>query len=328
MRGVLVETAGPAESLRVQDIPEPSPGAGEISIKVSYAGVGFVDTLFRAGAFDLPMPLIPGIEVTGHVLKVGDGVDRFTVGQPVAATLNDFGRGMRAGGYAEVAVAHSSMAVPVPDDADLAKITAGLVNGATAWIALHDLARLGVSDDVLVLGASGGLGSITGRLAALHPARRVFGVTGSPHKNLFGSSAWTEIIRGSELESVLDDLTDGRGVDIVIDPVGDELRSQAFERLAPFGRHVVLGDASGNDRSFSADSAWLNTRQVIGFNMGGTAHLIPDRVQNALSAVVGLIHRGVLQEVEPAVLPLEQAAQVHQTLENRTAPAKTVLSIV
>jgi NADPH2:quinone reductase len=308
------------------ELPQPLPGRGELSVDVEFAGVGFVDTLFRAGAFELPMPLTPGIEVTGRVREMGPDVVGFQVGQPVAALLNDFGRGPRAGGYAEIAVAHASMAIPLPEDADLARIAAVQVNGVTAWIALHHLARLNVQDDVLVLGASGGLGSITSRLAAVHPARRVIGVVGSAAKRP-SAAACTDVIIGTDIEAALNEITSGRGVDVVIDPVGGELRTQAFGRLAAFGRHVVLGNASGQDQPISGDAAWLGTRQLIGFSLGGVAHLVPDQIHAAASAVVELVHRDVLREPAPSVLPLDQVVEVHRALERRSAPAKTVLAM-
>jgi NADPH2:quinone reductase len=172
MRAVMVERPGPPDVLRVTEVSEPIPGDGELSIDVEYAGVGFVDTLFRRGEFALPTPFTPGLEVTGRVRALGAGVTGFTAGQPVAALLNDFGRGPRAGGYAEVAVAHASMVTLVPAGSDLATVAAALVNGVTGWLALHDLARLRSGEDVLVLGASGGLGGTVSRLAALHPAGR------------------------------------------------------------------------------------------------------------------------------------------------------------
>jgi NADPH:quinone reductase len=326
MRAVVVTTPGPAESLQMVELPQPSPGRGELSVDVEFAGVGFVDTLFRAGAFDLPTPFTPGIEVTGRVRELGPGVVGFQVGEPVAALLNDFGRGPRGGGYAESAVAHASMATPLPEDADLARIAAILVNGVTAWIALHHLARLNVQDDVLVLGASGGLGSTTSRLAAVHPARRVIGVVGSAAKRP-SAAACTDVILASDLETALNELTGGRGVDVVIDPVGGELRTQAFERLAAFGRHLVLGNASGQDQPISADAAWLGTRHLIGFSLGGVGHLVPDLVRAAASAVVQLVHRDVLREPAPSVLPLDQVVDVHRALEGRSAPPKTVLAM-
>ncbi|WP_165977731.1 alcohol dehydrogenase catalytic domain-containing protein [Nonomuraea diastatica] len=105
MRAVVVQQPGTVDALEPGEVPAPAPGSGEITIEVEYAGVGFVDTLFRAGAFDFPTPFIPGIEVTGRVREVGDGVTGFEAGQPVGALLNDFGRAPRAGGYAEVATA-------------------------------------------------------------------------------------------------------------------------------------------------------------------------------------------------------------------------------
>jgi NADPH:quinone reductase len=327
MLAIVVTTPGPAESLQMVELPQPTPGPGELSVDVEFAGVGFVDTLFRAGAFALPMPLTPGIEVTGRVREVGPGVVGFQVGQPVAALLNDFGRGPRAGGYAEIAVAHASMATALPADADLARIAAVLVNGVTAWIALHNLARLHVEDDVLVLGASGGLGSITSRLATVHPARRVIGVVGSPAKRPTAAAACTDVILASDLETAVNEFTSGRGVDVVIDPVGGNLRVHAFDRLAAFGRLVVVGNASGQDQPISGDVAWLGTRQLIGFSLGGVAHLVPDQVSAAISAIVELVHRDVLREPVPSLLPLDQVAEAHRALEDRSAPAKTVLAI-
>ena len=327
MRAVVVTTPGPVESLQVAQIPDPTAGAGELLIDVGFAGVGFVDTLFRAGSFALPTPFVPGLEVTGRVREVGAGVTGFAVGQPVGALLNDFGRRNRAGGYAEIAVAHSSMAVPLPENADLASIAGVLINGVTAWMALHDLARLRVDDVVLVLGASGGLGGTVSRLAAVRPARRVIGVVGSEAKRASAAQECTDVIIGAELNTAIDELTNGRGVDVVVDPVGGQLRVQSFERLAPFGRFLVLGNASGQDPALSGDSVWHGTRQLMGFGLGAIAHLVPEQVHTAISAVVDLAHRGVLREPAPVVVPLDEVVEVHRALENRSAPPKTVLAI-
>lgn len=327
MRAITVTEPGPAGALRITELPDPSPSTGELSIDVEFAGVGYVDTLFRSGALTLPLPFTPGIEVTGRVRELGPGVTGFRPGQLVAALLNDFGRGMRAGGYAEIAVAHASMAVPLPVGADLARCAAVIVNGVTAWIALHSLARLRVHDDVLVLGASGGLGSAARRLASVHPARRVVGVVGSPSRRSAAPAECTDVLVASDLATAAGELTDGRGVDVVVDPVGGESRTRAYDRLAPFGRLLVLGNASGEDPALSADAAWHGTRQILGLSLGAVAHLIPDEVAAAAAAVVGLLHRGILREPDPSVLPLERAAEVHRALEDRTAPPKTVLAV-
>jgi NADPH2:quinone reductase len=325
MRAAVTEQFGPPQSLRVAELPLPEPQQDEVSIDVDYAGVGFVDTLLRAGAFPLSTPMVPGIEVTGRIRAVGPGVRQFVVGQRVAALLNDFGRCDRAGGYAEVAVAHHTMASAVPEGVDLARVAAVISNGVAAWMALREVARLSPRDRVLVLGASGGLGATTARIAALQPAAQVIGVVG--HDPDRAPRECTDVIVADELDEQLDRLAPDGKVDVVIDPVGGPQRVTAYEHLAPFGRLVVLGDASGDDRHLSADDAWLGTRVIAGLSVGGIAHLRPVAIADALAAIINLVARGVLNEPPPALEPLQNAAAVHTALESRTAPAKTVLSL-
>ena len=325
MRAAAIDEFGPPENLRIVERPIPEPAENEISIDVQYAGVGFVDTLLRSGAFPMSTPLVPGIEVTGRVRAIGPGVEDRAVGEIVAALLNDFGRTQRAGGYAEVAIAHHTMVAPVPEHVDLARVTTVITNGATAWIALREVARLHPQERVLVLGASGGLGATAARLAALLPAAQVIGVVGRDPSH--APTECTDVILADELESQLDKLTRDGTVDVVLDPVGGPLRAAAYRRLAPFGRHIVLGDASGEDTPFSGDDAWLQTRLIAGLSIGGIAHLRPELINEALSAVISLVSRGALHEPTPAIAPLDAAAAVHQALANRTAPTKTLLSL-
>jgi NADPH2:quinone reductase len=254
-------------------------------------------------------------------------VDGFRIGQPVAALLNDFGRGSRAGGYAEVAVARTGLVTAVPEGANLACVAAALVNGVTAWIALHRLARLQTSDDVVVLGASGGLGGTASRLAAIYPARRVIGVVGSDAKRRFVPGECTDVILAAQLGAALTEITDGRGVDVVIDPVGGQLRAQLYERLAPFGRLIVLDNASGQDQALSSDAAWHGTRHLAGLSLGGITHLGTAHISAAASTVVKLVHRGVLHEPDSTLRPVSQVSEIHRALENRCAPPKTVLAL-
>ena len=198
------------------------------------------------------------------------------------------------------------MTAVVPEDADLAAVTAVIANGVAGWLALHRLARLQPRDRVLVLGASRGIGATTCRMAALFPAAQVIGV-----------------VSGDVGREVTGDGT----VDVVIDPVGGSMREVALARLAPFGRHILVGNASGADAPFSGDECWLQTRLIAGLNVGGIAHVGPDAVGEALAAVVALVARGALQEPAPAIESLEDAAAVHHASENRTAPGKTLLAV-
>jgi hypothetical protein len=131
---------------------------------------------------------------------------------------------------------------------------------------------------------------------------------------------------GSELSGLLAGSTDGRGLDIFNDPVGGALRELAFQHLAPFGRHIVLGNASGDDRPFSGDAVWLDSKQVIGLSLGGIAHLIPDRVSAALESIFLCVERGTLHLAGAAIRPLEEVPAAHRALESRSALTKTELS--
>jgi len=177
----------------------------------------------------------------------------------------------------------------VADDADLARMAAVLINGVTAWMALHTLVRLRVADDVVVFGVSGGLGGTAAHLAALHPARRVISVVGTETKRRTAPTECTDVVVAADSARSVDGLTAGRGVDVVMEPVGGDLRAHAYEYLAPFGRLVVLGNASGEDRALSSDDAWHGTRQVGGLSLGAVAHLVAKDVAAALSAVVALV---------------------------------------
>jgi len=321
LAAVVHRTGGPS-ALSVEDREPPSPGVGEISIDVAYAGVGFVDTLLRSGAFPLATPFVPGIEVTGVVRAIGAGVEGFSVGQPVAALLNDFGRVQRAGGYAQVAVAHSSLAVELPGGADLPRITSALVNGVTAWMALRDIARVDSADTVVVPGSGGGLGGTTVRLAALLQCHRVVGVVS--HDPTRAPAECTDVVLTRDLEAWLGA---GESVDVVIDSVGRPLRQLLFDHLAPFGRLVVLGNASGADVALSSDAAWHATRTVTGLSLGRIAHSHSDAVRAALRAVVDLVASGNLAEPAPDIEPLTRVRAVHEAIADRTAPAKTVLDV-
>jgi NADPH2:quinone reductase len=309
--------------LEYRELPTPEPSPDEVSIDVAYAGVGMVDSLFRDGSIPLELPFIPGIEATGSVRAVGRNVVDLKPGDRVAVLLNDFGRVQRVGGYAEVAVAHQDMTARVPEGADLVATTAALANGVTAWIALHALAKVTSEDTVVVLGASGGLGATAVRVAAAIPARRVVAVVGRDVSRAPAEAG--EVVLADDFATWLD--AQGDSIDVVVDPVGGTLRAEAFRHLAPFGRHLVLGDASGNDVEISSDAAWLATRSLIGFSLGAVAHRAPQLVRSAMDDVIGLVASGVLVEPDPEVVPLSDVVSVHERIVSRRAPAKTLLAV-
>jgi NADPH2:quinone reductase len=178
VKAVSIAKAGGPDVLRLVQQADPKPAAGEVTIDVAYAGVGLVDTLFRRGSLPIPFPLVPGIEVSGHIRELGDGVSDLKIGQPVAALLNDFVNLPGCGGYTQMARARAALTIPVVAGCSLSDAASMLVNGTTAWMALRDVARVKPGEKILVLGATGGLGGSIGKIARTTSAEQVVGMVG------------------------------------------------------------------------------------------------------------------------------------------------------
>lgn len=318
MKAMIVREFGDADSLKLADVPTPEPGPGEITIDVAYTGVGFVDTLLRAGRFDFArLPLIPGIEVTGYVRSVGDGVSSLAPGQKVAALLTDFtvgGTGM--GGYAEVARAKAALTIPLRPADDLVTIAATVVNGATAIMAVSGL-KPGAS--VAISGASGGLGRCLIAAAKAAGAAVIMAISSkvSLREALLQAGA-TQVATPEEFRHAAD------GLDVAFDTVGGDLRLELLRRLKTLGCLMLLGNASGEDTALPGDEVWLRSLQVQGLATGGLSSLVPDRVADAARAALDLAPHtagGI------AVLDLDQAKDAHVALESGRGPGKFVLKV-
>lgn len=327
MRAVVATTYGGPDVLEMSDVPAPEPGPGEVTIAVEAAGVGLVDTLLRSGRFDLlAPPFVPGIEVAGRIASIGDGVCDLAVGQRAAALLNDFFRGGRAGGYAELARARADLVAPVPETVTPAEAAGLAVNATTALLALQRAGHLRPADVVVVLGASSGVGGEAAGVARALGAAHVIGIVSSEGKRTRAREyGCTEVV-------VARDPAENRHLaalrpDVVVDPVGGALRRQLIGQLAPLGRYVVVGDASSTDTTLAPDSLWHASTAVAGLSLGGIAHLQPRLVRNALTEALTLKSRGALTGPAPHVVPLQEAGRVHHTLEERSAPGKVVLDV-
>lgn len=325
MRVMTVVQPGGPESLVLDHAPTPRPGPGELTIDVAYAGVGYVDTLFRNGTFPLPPPFTPGIEVSGHVREVGGGVTDVQVGDRVAALLNDFGRGSLAGGYAEVALARADLVFPLPSQLRLPAAAGAVVNGTTAWLALEELAAVRKDDILLVLGATGGVGEAVIRLAASMGVRNIIAAVRdvSSRPQVLAAGA-TQVVPRADLQPAVSSLAPD-GVDVVVDPVGGAARAAALDLLAPRGRLALVGTASGQDVSLSTDSIWHRSITVSGVSVGGIAHLATQQIAEAAEAA--LLVLAARDGLRPAVVLLEDVASVHAALESGNGPAKTVLAV-
>ena len=252
----IVSFDGPS-GLRYQDAPAPEPGPGQIAVDVDYAGVGYVEALFAEGFVPIDLPWTPGLEVTGRVRALGDGVNGYRLGDAVVALTITGG-----GGYGQVAVAPAELVTPLPEGLDPVLAAAVPANTTTALVALEEIARLRRGESVLVHAAAGGLGSQMGQVARLLGASRVVGVTRSEAKR-------QEILDlGYDEAWLTEDLADAEPAqfDVIADPVAGPARLRSLDLLRTAGRLLVLGDASqAEDQRVSTTSLWLRGIGVIEF---------------------------------------------------------------
>lgn len=332
MKAVQLEQFGGPEVLRLVDLPNPVPGPGEILIRVESAAVNWSDTMRRsrmAYPFPTPLPFVPGGEVAGTVAALGDGVDSPPVGTPVFALVGSDGRG----GYAEYAVAQAPLAVPRPDGVDADAAAAIMVAGGTAMVMLRHAVRLSPGESVLVEGAAGGVGTYAVQIAKAIGAGTVLAAAGSndrraavlelgaDHAIDYTDPNWSDAVRH---------LLPG-GVDAVLQCAGAPTMSAAFGVLAPFGRMVVYGFASGEQGALSAADQHrlfyepVLNQTVSGFNIGLWFGMRPDLAVPLLAELIGLVASGHVAPRIGAVLPLSDAAQAHRLLERRGVVGKIIL---
>ncbi|MEU5883327.1 zinc-binding dehydrogenase [Spirillospora sp. NPDC047279] len=321
MRAVTIPAFGGADVLRLDEVKVPEPGPGQVSIDVAYAGANFAEVLYRRGVVDVPLPFVPGIEVAGHVRALGPDVEGLRVGEPVAAlTIVD------SGGYAEVAVTSADLVVSLDGGAlggalGLDVAAAVPSNGTTAFLVLDRVARIEPGESVLVHAAAGGVGSQLGQAARLLGAGRVVGTVGGPAKieaaKAFG---YDEVVLRDELEGQ-------DRFDIVVDMVGGPARRSGLDALAPMGRLVVMGNASGaEDVGIAANELWFTNKTVSGFNLAAFSAAFPAEAGRALRRAVAAAAAGDLR-VQVAALPLEEAAEAHRRIESGATTGKLVLKV-
>lgn len=329
MKAIIIDQPGGPETLRERDLPDLQPMRGMLTIDVAYAGVGYVDVLLRRGAFGplLPMPVTPGLEVSGYVRAIGEGVEGFSIGQPVVAmTLHELG------GYATQAYARPALTVPLDQlgaDIDLITAASAIVNLTTAYMAVKDASTMQEGDTVLVHAAAGGLGSFIGQVAKRLGAGRVLGTVGSAEKVKLAASLGYDamFVRSDFVEQTLQ-ATERKGVHVAFDPVGGAMRKQSLEVLRPLGQLVVVGNASGQeDVQQSYNELWLSNKTITGFALGGYSQIAPEEVGQAAKAALQMLAKKELHSEVFGVYPLHNASDVHILLEQGKTVGKLVLSM-
>ena len=323
MRAVVVPAYGGPEVMSVQDVREPVPGPGEVSVSVRFAGVNYTDVRNRRGhGLGVP-PFIPGVEVSGTVRAVGDGVTALRAGQPVAA----FTRGH---GYAEVATASADLTIPLTEDvAGRPESAAMLITVPLALLLCRRVARVATTETVLLHSAAGGVGTVAGQLARRMGLRPLLGTAGDAAKAEYARQhGFGAVFSYDDFAEGVLAATGGRGVDVVLDPVGGEVRARSFPLVATFGRLVTYSNISG-EPEIAPDAEWLRARCIgyVGFSAGQLSGRDPGVMRPMLEEAARLVGSGEIDPGVSGVYPLEQAADAHQVFEDRAAHGKHILAV-
>ncbi|OLZ42596.1 NADPH:quinone reductase [Natrinema saccharevitans] len=322
MKAIEVESYGDSDELSVVDVPTPEPEAGEVRIEIEAAGINFADIMQRRGHYPSgpEAPYVPGMEAAGTVDAVGEGVDDLSVGDRVVGMLD-------TGGYAEYVTAPADLLFPIPEAMSFDEAAGFPVQFLTAHACLFEWGGLEADESVLIQAAAGGVGTAAVQLASNHGAE-VFGTASTQEKlDLAAELGCDHPINYTETDfrEIVEAETDGEGVDLVLESVGDDVFDRSLDAMAHFGRMVTYGVASGVPAEVSNQRLLFENKTVKGFHLGQAAMHDPDRVMQAVPELTEGLASGDLEIILGESFALEDAAEAHQYIEDRKSSGKIVL---
>ncbi|GLW19462.1 NADPH:quinone oxidoreductase family protein [Streptomyces kronopolitis] len=313
----------PREVMRLEEVPDPQPGPGQLLLRVRAANINFPDALLCRGLYQVrpPLPFTPGVEVCGEVLAVGEGATG-ALGARVLAQppLPD-------GGLAELAVVDAATVRPAPEALDDAEAAALHVGYQTGWFALHRRARLQPGETLLVHAAAGGVGSAAVQLGKAAGAR-VIGVVGGAEKARVARELGCDLVldrRRDDLVAAVKEATGGRGADVVYDPVGGEAYAKSVKCIAFEGRIVVVGFAGGAIPTPALNHALVKNYAILGLHWGLYQTKEPAAIDACHEELTKLAAQGTVKPLIGGRVPLAAAADAVQQVADGTSVGRLVV---
>lgn len=324
MKAVVAHAFGPPESLTLEEYAERRPEPGEVSIRLHWAGVSFVDVLMATGKYQYrpPLPFTPGTEFSGEVLEVGAGVEGLACGDRVCG-------GNMGGIFAQQVTLPAARVQKLGGEVCMRQAAVLRASYLTAWYGLVVCAGLASGETVVVLGAAGAVGIAACQIARLlgasviasasSAARRDFAIGhGAQHAVDSDAPDWRDRIRA---------LTGGTGPDVVVDPVGGEATERAFRSLAYKGRHLVVGFASGSIPRIPANLPLLKGASLVGVLTSHFTDREPQAAAAARARILELFTAGALSPPVGQVFPLERHVEAMQAAANGTILGRVLLDM-
>jgi len=326
MKAVVIEEFGPVDSARVLDVPDLEPGKGQILIDVAYAPVNYVDSLVFEGRYQfLPArPFTPGKGPVGTVRAVGPGVTGLRPNDRVLAMAEH-------GGYAEQALAPASQTYVLPDGVSFEDAASMSLAYDTAWVTLFERGRLTEGETVLVLGATGAVGSAALQLARARGARTIAAVSSLARADQVRAAGADEVVDLSVpdlfngLREQIYALTEGRGVDVVVDPLGGDIFDAALRCVAWRGRVVVVGFAAGRIPEVKVNYLMLKNIEVSGMQVSDYRKRMPDLMAQCFDEIFRFCAEGRFSLGAPICFSLDEFATALQGVVRREIGGRALL---
>jgi NADPH:quinone reductase len=322
MKAVLCKEYGPPDSLVLEDVEPLKPGKGQVLINVKACGVNFPDTLIIQGKYQFKpdMPFSPGGEVAGIVKELGEGVDQVQVGEHVIAFTG-------WGGFAEEVAVDAAKIIKMPAGMDFATAAAFTLVYGTSHHALKDRAQIQPGETLLVLGASGGVGLAAVELGKVMGAHVIAAASSADKLAVCQQHGADELINYTteDLKERVKALTKGKGVDVILDPLGGNYSEAALRSIAWKGRLLVIGFAAGDIPRIPLNLTLLKGCSIVGVFWGSFTEREPQHNQENLRELLSWFVQGKLKPHISATYPLEQAADALKDVMNRKVKGKVVL---
>lgn len=324
MKAIICREWGKPESLVVGERPSPSLNPGQVRIGVHACGVNFADTLIIQGLYqEKPtFPFSPGMEVAGEILEIGEGVAHLQLGDRVAAITG-------YGGYAEEVVVDARTVLPIPPLMDYVTAAGFAITYGTSHIALAHRAHLQPGEVLLVHGAAGGVGLTAVEIGKLLGAT-VIATASTPEKLALAQQYGADHLINYRQEKFRDrvkEITNGRGANVIYDPVGGDVFDESVRCIAWEGRLLVIGFADGRIPQLPVNLALVKNMSVVGVYWGGYSARQPRVITDSLRTLLAWYAEGKIWPHISQTFPLEQAAAALNSLINRQSTGKVVLTI-
>ena len=322
MKAVVCTKIGDPNLLEIKDIETPKPSKNDVLVKVQAAGVNFPDALMVQGKYQIVMdpPFTPGNEVCGYVEETGDDVD-LKIGTKVIALPP-------IGGFSEYVSVDKNLVIPVSEKVDSMAGASLPINYGTCYYALKRRANIQKNESLLVLGASGGIGTATIQLAKIMGVKTICAVGSDEKAEYVKSLGADEIIRYDqvELKETVKELTDGKGVDVVMDPVGGDVTEQALRATAWNGRLLVIGFTNGNIPKIPLNLTLVKGVSIVGVWWGRWTTTSPEETAEDFKELIEFIEKDKLVIQPKNIHPIEETSLALENFLSRKNIGKTVIS--